>query len=294
VILLSLLILLMPVLAQDETVTPEPTPAFGSVSGFIQSAVTGLTEEKPPEAVSASDQLANNLAIVVLVALAVSIALVIGAGAARMRGIVPAWLLPLSRWMTFLALFSGAGLALTLALGGNADRREGLLAGVAALLLVAGAVIIVIHRRQPEGLLYHPAWLMPLILAAGLIVAGYLTYVEMGAHEAVCGLVGDCNAVQQSDYARLFGVVPVGAVGLAGYAALLLAWLWGKITGARLASVFLLLFAEIGVVFSAYLTFLEPFVIGATCMWCLTSAVTMLALLWLIAPEGLAAITTRG
>lgn len=35
------------------------------------------------------------------------------------------------------------------------------------------------------------------------------------------------------------------------------------------------------VLFSIYLTFLEPFVIGATCAWCLTSAILMTALLWL-------------
>ena len=34
-----------------------------------------------------------------------------------------------------------------------------------------------------------------------------------------------------------------------------------------------------GVLFSIYLTFLEPFVIGATCMWCISSAVLMIVLL---------------
>jgi uncharacterized membrane protein len=34
-----------------------------------------------------------------------------------------------------------------------------------------------------------------------------------------------------------------------------------------------------GVLFSIYLTFLEPFVIGATCAWCLSSAVIMTLLL---------------
>jgi uncharacterized membrane protein len=31
--------------------------------------------------------------------------------------------------------------------------------------------------------------------------------------------------------------------------------------------------------FSVYLTFLEPFVIGATCMWCITSSVVVALLL---------------
>ncbi len=59
--------------------------------------------------------------------------------------------------------------------------------------------------------------------------------------------------------------------------------------GGRLADVILAgMFAGtlLGVGFSAYLTFLEPFVIGATCMWCIASALTMLALLWLVAGPG--------
>jgi uncharacterized membrane protein len=34
-----------------------------------------------------------------------------------------------------------------------------------------------------------------------------------------------------------------------------------------------------GVAFSIYLTFLEPFVIGATCLWCINSAVIMTLIL---------------
>jgi hypothetical protein len=41
-----------------------------------------------------------------------------------------------------------------------------------------------------------------------------------------------------------------------------------------------------GVLFSGYLTFLEPFVIGAVCMWCVSSAVVMLALLWVTGYDG--------
>jgi uncharacterized membrane protein len=41
-----------------------------------------------------------------------------------------------------------------------------------------------------------------------------------------------------------------------------------------------------GVIFSIYLTFLEPFVIGATCAWCLSSAVIITVLLWLAVRPG--------
>ena len=41
-----------------------------------------------------------------------------------------------------------------------------------------------------------------------------------------------------------------------------------------------------GTLFSIYLTFLEPFVIGATCAWCLASAVILTLLMWLSARPG--------
>jgi uncharacterized membrane protein len=37
--------------------------------------------------------------------------------------------------------------------------------------------------------------------------------------------------------------------------------------------------ALFGVIFSIYLTFLEPFVIGATCIWCISSAIVISLLL---------------
>jgi uncharacterized membrane protein len=49
--------------------------------------------------------------------------------------------------------------------------------------------------------------------------------------------------------------------------------------------------AAIGVMFSIYLTFLEPFVIGATCAWCLASAIIITALFWLSLPPARLAIS---
>ena len=129
----------------------------------------------------------------------------------------------------------------------------------------------------------------------GLGVASYLTYVEMTQAEAVCGPVGDCNTVQQSEYTRLFGILPFGILGLAGYVMILLAWVIGRIASQRLAayaSLALLGLTAFGLLFSIYLTFLEPFVIGATCAWCLTSALIMTALLWLSLAPGKLAYTS--
>jgi uncharacterized membrane protein len=45
-----------------------------------------------------------------------------------------------------------------------------------------------------------------------------------------------------------------------------------------------------GTLFSIYLTFLEPFAIGATCLWCLSSAVIMTTLHALAHGPGRAAV----
>ncbi len=128
-------------------------------------------------------------------------------------------------------------------------------------------------------------WLIPVVIVFGIGVAGYLSYIETQEVAAVCGPVGDCNAVQNSPYATLLGFLPVGVLGLLGYFGLLAAWLARKYVPqlektAAIAFLFMALFA---VVFSLYLTYLELFVIKAVCMWCITSAwlVTILLLLGL-------------
>jgi uncharacterized membrane protein len=130
------------------------------------------------------------------------------------------------------------------------------------------------------------AWAVLVLAVVGLGVAAYLSYVEVSQVKAFCGPVGDCNAVQQSTYARLFNIIPIGVLGLAGYALIVVAWLTGRLAGGRTAErAALALFGltALGTLFSIYLTFLEPFVIGATCAWCLTSAIIMTALLRLSA-----------
>ncbi|WP_298406059.1 vitamin K epoxide reductase family protein [uncultured Chloroflexus sp.] len=123
---------------------------------------------------------------------------------------------------------------------------------------------------------------IPVLAAVGVLLAGYLAFIEVNQQSAVCGPVGDCNTVHQSAYARLFGI-PVGLIGLAGYLAIIVAWLLDHFAHLRLARQALVVMALAGTLFSLYLTFLEPFVIGATCLWCLLSAMTMTALLWLVA-----------
>jgi uncharacterized membrane protein len=136
-------------------------------------------------------------------------------------------------------------------------------------------------------------WISPVLAAAGLAIAAYLTLIELTGEPAFCGPVGDCNVVQQSSYAFLFGVIPLGVLGVLGYAAFILMWSTSRFVPDRLRDVLriaLFALAVVGTLFSVYLTFLEPFVLGATCAWCLTSAILQTLLLWLTADPARAAL----
>lgn len=154
---------------------------------------------------------------------------------------------------------------------------------IAALLYSIIRIILALLRAQFPGTI--PAWqtwAIPLLALVGLGVAGYLAYVETQLVEAVCGPVGDCNSVQSSPYARLFGVLPIGILGMGGYMAILAAWAWGhsrQDAWADNAPLAIFGVSFIGVLFSLYLTYLEPFVIRAVCMWCISSAVVITLLL---------------
>ena len=160
--------------------------------------------------------------------------------------------------------------------------------GLSIVILVMMVIVVIylaftFRRTIPGSLSARREWIVPVLCLAGLGVAGYLAYVETAQVKAVCGPVGDCNTVQQSEYACLFGVFPIGIIGLFGYIAILIAWLVARFTSGRLkAQAWMAIFgmALIGTVFSIYLTFLEPCVIGATCAWCLSSAVLITLLLW--------------
>ena len=95
-----------------------------------------------------------------------------------------------------------------------------------AVIVLAGMLVSVVGaalawQAKPATQKGNPApantwrWLIPLLCLVGMGVAGYLSYVETTQVEAVCGPVGDCNTVQQSEYARLFGILPIGILGIA-------------------------------------------------------------------------------
>jgi uncharacterized membrane protein len=109
---------------------------------------------------------------------------------------------------------------------------------------------------------------------AGLVVAGYLTWVHFDDAALVCVAGGGCETVQESEYAEVAGV-PVALLGLGAYAAILVLIAWDA-PMARLGAAML---ALVGLVFSLYLLALQLFVIDAICVWCLANDVVIAPLL---------------
>ena len=90
--------------------------------------------------------------------------------------------------------------------------------------------------------------------------------------------MGDCGTVQSSVYAKV-GPIPVSAIGVAGYLILLcLAYVGVQPIHRESSVIGALLFSGSlgGIIFSAYLTYLEAFVIEAWCQYCVISAILML------------------
>lgn len=119
-----------------------------------------------------------------------------------------------------------------------------------------------------------------ILIVAGIGIASYLTYVKLFDVKPYCAGVGNCEAVQSSPYAMLFGV-PVAIWGQLSYLGLLALFLvkrsdWRGF--GHLARQVTFLATLVGVMYSAYLTYLELFVINEICPWCVASAIVMTAL----------------
>ncbi len=158
-------------------------------------------------------------------------------------------------------------------------------------LAIVLAIVMVVRALQGKPLKEFRNWAdiaIPVLCLMGLGASIYLTFVEVSHTRALCGPVGDCNAVQSSPYARLFGFLPIALVGAAGYVAILAAWLWRRVRRdafTKLAGAAMYGMALFGTLFSIYLTYLELFVIHAVCAWCLSSAVIITALMLLNLPS---------
>jgi uncharacterized membrane protein len=116
---------------------------------------------------------------------------------------------------------------------------------------------------------------------AGIFISLYLTLYKIGVIGELSCSIGSCETVNTSKWAT-FLHLPVAVWGLFFYIDVFAISLLGttrSFENESLLSVLLVVEAAIGVLFSAWLTYLELAVIHAICIWCVTSAVVVTAIL---------------
>jgi uncharacterized membrane protein len=135
----------------------------------------------------------------------------------------------------------------------------------------------VITRRVPARRLFglHPAIILGVLDTIGLVIAAYLSVVELEGGVPTCGLIEGCAEVARSQYNNFVGI-PVAVFGVFLSITLLtlaVAWWRTDIYGLLLGHYGLSL---VGVMFDGYFLYLQMFVIKAVCIWCLTYEISLL------------------
>src|ERR1700704_6246619 len=116
---------------------------------------------------------------------------------------------------------------------------------------------------------------------AGIFISLYLTLYKLGIIGELSCSIGSCETVNTSQWSRFLGL-PVAAWGLLFYLDVFVIAVVGTMPRFEFEPVIsyvLVAEAVVGVLFSAWLTYLELGVIHAICIWCVTSAVMVTLIL---------------
>ncbi|HMN60567.1 MAG TPA: vitamin K epoxide reductase family protein [Anaerolinea sp.] len=114
--------------------------------------------------------------------------------------------------------------------------------------------------------------------AIGLVDSVYLTWIKLTHTTALClPGIGDCETVNTSRYSEINGI-PIALLGALVYLAILLIILLkDKASFLGEYGLYLLFgISLVGVLYSAYLTYIEIAVIHAICPFCVISAIVIL------------------
>ena len=116
---------------------------------------------------------------------------------------------------------------------------------------------------------------------AGIFISLYLTLYKLGVIGELSCTIGSCETVNTSKWSRFLGL-PVAAWGLLFYIDVFLIAFVGtleRFEDEPIISLVIVAEAAVGVLFSAWLTYLELAVIHAICVWCVMSALIVTAIL---------------
>lgn len=124
-------------------------------------------------------------------------------------------------------------------------------------------------------------WVISLIVAiVGLVDSIYLAWIKVADKTAACSNIGDCDAVNNSQYSEIAGI-PIALLGAGAYLLILVLLLldqrWPEQTVNMRLGIFGLSLS--GTLYSGYLTYLEIAVLRAICPFCVVSAIAIFVIL---------------
>lgn len=121
-----------------------------------------------------------------------------------------------------------------------------------------------------------PFWISVGAGLVGFVDSLYLTWYKIGGMVPLCEGFGDCSAVNNSRFAEIGGV-PIALLGAGAYLLILAlhAAEWRSLLTGETAILAVFGLGLAGTLYSAYLTYVELFVLRAVCPFCVVSAVAM-------------------
>lgn len=126
--------------------------------------------------------------------------------------------------------------------------------------------------RKPTALI------QTLLTLVGALDAGTIYVAHRAGADLPCTTGGGCDLVNASHWSAIDGV-PVALIGAFGYIVMLFTAILRLTTdsqaSARRANIVLLAISFLGTCYSWYLQYVAAVFIGAFCIWCRVSAITM-------------------
>jgi len=127
---------------------------------------------------------------------------------------------------------------------------------------------------------YKFRWTLAIIAMVGLIDSIYLAWLKIADATAACGNIGDCESVNSSPYAEVAGI-PIALFGAGAYLLILISFYMEPRAEIWRENAPLIVFgiSLAGVLYSAYLTYVEVAILHAVCPYCVLSAIVLVVLL---------------
>ncbi len=134
------------------------------------------------------------------------------------------------------------------------------------------ATVVWTHRLKTV----HPGQILASLDVVGLLIAGYLSSVELGGGLPVCGVAHGCETVAESRYAWI-GPFPVAVYGVVLSLVLLtLAVAWIRTDNPALLDLHYGL-SLVAVIFELYFVAVQLLILKTLCIWCASYGLSLVA-----------------